>query len=243
MPARSRRLRSGKSLLPAGVIRVDGSFRARRRGGHPRARRRRDRPRPGRLRRRGRRQDQGPLVGGHSRRSSDLAAAARWCTGTIWWCGSALSRDHDSVNRRCPRSCAGTMDTCRKRTSRHDGARRDELRNCPASPAGHPMRCRYHDCKQKKTPAPEGPGSFAGWVRGWGLGARHPALTIQRRSARAVPGDEIIFAATARRRGRRRERVRSATSAGSSTWRPSGNSRYRKWMRRRPSPPPRPSIT
>ena len=58
-------LNSGSSLLPAGVIRVDGVFRARRCGGHPRARRRRDRPRPRRLRRRGRRQDQGPLVGRH----------------------------------------------------------------------------------------------------------------------------------------------------------------------------------
>ena len=44
-------LRRGKSLLPAGVIRVDGTVQPRRRGRDPRARHRRDRPRPRRLRR------------------------------------------------------------------------------------------------------------------------------------------------------------------------------------------------
>src|SRR5262249_19689596 len=38
------------------------------------------------------------------------------------------------------------------------------------------------------------------------------------------------------RRRRRRERARCARSIGSSTWRPSGNSRYRKRMRKRPCP-------
>ena len=80
-------LNSGKSLLPAGVIKVEGAF-ARGDavvirgpdGAEVGARARR-------LRRRGCRQDQGPLVGRHSRRSWASAAAPRWCTGTIWWSG------------------------------------------------------------------------------------------------------------------------------------------------------------
>ena len=58
-------LRRGKSLLPAGVIRVDGSIRPRRRGGDPRPGRRRDRPRSRCLRRRGRRQDHAQVVRRH----------------------------------------------------------------------------------------------------------------------------------------------------------------------------------
>ena len=57
-------LRAGKSLLPAGVIRVDGQFA---RGDAVIVRgpdTQRDRPRPDRLRRRGRREDQGPLLPG-----------------------------------------------------------------------------------------------------------------------------------------------------------------------------------
>ena len=60
-------LRSGKSLLPAGVVQDRGRVRARRRRGGARAGRRRDRPRADRLRRGGRRADQGPLLGGYPR--------------------------------------------------------------------------------------------------------------------------------------------------------------------------------
>ncbi len=45
---------------------------------------------------------------------------------------------------------------------------------------------------QKKTPAPEGPGSFAGWVRGWGLGGTPPGVPEQRASDRCVPASKII---------------------------------------------------
>jgi hypothetical protein len=37
-----------------------------------------------------------------------------------------------------------------------------------------------------------GPGSLAGWVRGWGLGALHPALAIKRAGRPAVPGRELF---------------------------------------------------
>src|SRR3954470_22559900 len=39
--------------------------------------------------------------------------------------------------------------------------------------------------QQKKTPAPEGPGSFAGWVRGWGLGGTPPGVRHPTQQARA----------------------------------------------------------
>src|SRR5271165_6739974 len=41
---------------------------------------------------------------------------------------------------------------------------------------------------KRKTPAPEGPGSIAGWVSGGGWGrARHPALIRQHRAGASVP--------------------------------------------------------
>src|SRR3954470_13507904 len=39
--------------------------------------------------------------------------------------------------------------------------------------------------QQKKTPAPEGPGSFAGWGRGWGLGGTPPGVRHSTQQARA----------------------------------------------------------
>ena len=74
---RGRGAARGKSLLPAGVMRVDGAFA---RGDAVIIRgpgRRRDRPRACRLRRRGCREDQGPIVGRYSPRSSVWTAAPR----------------------------------------------------------------------------------------------------------------------------------------------------------------------
>jgi hypothetical protein len=105
--------------------------------------------------------------------------------------------------------------------------------------------CRFPQRPTKEDPgAKKGPGSIAGWVRGWGLGGTPPGAM---RSTLGLPRGSYprnYFRALPRRgRRRRRARVRFARSAGSSTWRPSGNSRYRKRMRRRPSSPPRPSTT
>jgi hypothetical protein len=95
--------------------------------------------------------------------------------------------------------------------------------------------------QKKKTPAPEGARVFRRMGEGLGAGGHSTRRwTINVQAAGAFQGARNYFRAVAR--GRRRW-VRAARSIGRSTCRPSGNSRYRKWIRRRPSPPPRPSIT
>ena len=109
-------LRSGKSLLPAGVTKVEGSFG---RGDAVVVRGPdglRDRPRVDRLRRRGRRQDQRPLLGGYPR-SARLCRAdrddppRRSCSG---WRVKPASRGgaaHRPAEQRPPRIGVGLDST------------------------------------------------------------------------------------------------------------------------------------
>ena len=103
----------------------------------------------------------------------------------------------------------------------------------------------FHNRPQRKTPAPKGARVYR--RMGEGLGAGGHSTRRYRFNAEAsirFPYPRNYFRTLPRAgRRRRRERARCARSTGSSTWRPSGNSRYRKRMRRRPCPPPRPSTT
>ena len=103
----------------------------------------------------------------------------------------------------------------------------------------------FHNRPQRKTPAPKGARVYR--RMGEGLGAGGHSTRRYRFNAEAsirFPYPRNYFRTLPRAgRRRRRERARCAKSTGSSTWRPSGNSRYRKRMRRRPCPPPRPSTT
>src|SRR5437763_1055347 len=49
------------------------------------------------------------------------------------------------------------------------------------APARRAASVRAAHSAQKKTPAPEGPGSVAGWVRGWGAGGTPPGVTLETR--------------------------------------------------------------
>src|SRR5262245_13122298 len=62
-----------------------------------------------------------------------------------------------------------------------------------AAPEFH-SRCRFPQPPTKEDPgATRGPGSIAGWVRGWGLGGTPPGAMPQRRGFHPVPTPEIIF--------------------------------------------------
>jgi hypothetical protein len=76
-----------------------------------------------------------------------------------------------------------------------------------------------HGEAKRRPRRPKGPGSVAGWVRGWGLGALHPALTTQRPGAHAVPAGEIIFVP---RRGGGRDGASAADPPSRPAIRPGG---------------------
>src|SRR5262249_26152826 len=170
-------------------------FCARRRGGDPRPRWHRGRPRPRRLRRRGRRPDQGPLVVRHSfdsricRPHRDGAprrpgGRARLRTARPGYpataAGSSLAGRSRPCDLKLRKNAPGLVPSDRSAdpaptASLHRLTRQSD-QSLPGVASSVLARGFRTKISKKKTPAPEGPGSVAGWVRGWGLGGTPPGV-------------------------------------------------------------------
>ena len=171
-------LRNGRSLLPAGVIRIDGAF------------------------------ARGDAV---VIRGPDGAEVGR----------GLVAYDAEEADKIKGRSSADILSILGFRRPHRDGASR---------PSGRRPGLKVRQLRKRRPRLPSGARvPFAGWVRGWGAGAHHPALSGQRASGRPRSGPmPTIFGrllcrpATAAAAARAR---RLSSSAGSRTCRPSGNSR------------------
>src|SRR5262249_34954657 len=142
--------------------------------------------------------------------SSGSAAAPKWYTGMIWWSAGLSAQTGAPAYQSAEimlRAAGAPEDPEKKRAGfRPEGRgppsrrrRQPALGNAPthSTASGAPefhSRCRFSTAAHKGRPRRQkGPGSIAGWVRGWGLGALHPALWVQRSGFPAVPLPEIIF--------------------------------------------------